>query len=504
MEFANIKNDIYNSKIQVVELNRKGIVLESEDTIFPIPRKKSITTTHPFFIGIEPLLPQITEKTHFPCVNLDIASKLLIVDVDIIPNEDKVYLLIFDFTEHYKDSHPLVQEKNEASIAKDKLAFERQLLIAKEEFKNKFLSNLNHEIRNPLNSLLGFMDVLRKTKLTYEQKEALNVMHETGMHIKILMDDLLDISRIEKGITDIKNVPFSINKSLHSLTRHFSLKKIGEGIVLHLKIHKDVPVRVLGDPTRLNQILFNLLENAFRNTKEGTISVEALLKEKKGKKVYITFIVKDTGSGISKDNLSKVFDSYMQLELNKIKPLGEGLGLRIVKELTGLLGGSVTVDSILGEGSSFNITLPFEIRPKTNKKSKTVPKGTGIVLSKRILIVEDDEINQMLFMKTFINNEKAFYIEIAQSGEQAIDLLNKKKYDLVITKTKLPDMDCLDIIHHLRKNSDLNLRELPALVVSGRTMIEEQKKVKESGATSFLSKPYSKKELFKEISALLD
>ncbi|RMA66182.1 ATP-binding response regulator [Ulvibacter antarcticus] len=505
MELGKYKDEIYNRKIQIVEVDLKGSIIESEDSLFKLHKSQNIKDVHPFFEGILPLFEKLSEKINFPCVNLQFSEKIIIADIDIIPENGKIIILIFDFTTHYQESQPLVQEKNEASILKHKLSFERDILIAKEDLKNQFLAHLNHEIRNPLNNMLGFMEILDNTKLSYEQKETLNIMNKTGTHLKVLLDDLLDISKIEKGITVVKHIPFSLSQVFNSLVKHFKLKYDKKEVQLELEMDDDLPIRLLGDPTRLNQIVFNLIENAYRNTKKGGISIHLSVKKKDDKlnRTFFTIVISDTGVGIPKKELPFIFDSYHQLEFDQIKPIGEGLGLKIVKDLVGLMQGQIKVESIVGEGTTYAVTIPFEERQKKETKKKSVPKGTGIVISKRILIVENDEITQMLMMKTFLSNDDGYLIEIARDGAQAIDFIENRKYNLVLLKMDLPDMNGYEILRHLRNNSNNNLQTLPVLVVSGSNMKDEQDAVIAAGASQFLSKPYTKKELFAKIDNVL-
>lgn len=505
MAINKFKDEIYKSKIQVIQINPEGKILESENTIFSFALNELITDYHPFFEGIASLFKEVSEKIHFPCVNLEIASKNIIADVDLIHEKNKIFLLIFDFTNHYQESHPLVQEKNEASIQKVKLSYERDILIAKEDLKNKFLAHLNHEIRNPLNHLLGFMKILENSKLSYEQKETLNIMSKTGTHLKVLLDDLLDISKIEKGIVELRNIPFSLSQIINSLAKHFQLKYDKSEIDLEVHFDKEVPIRVMGDPSRLNQILFNLIDNAFKNTKSGVISVSVAVRKKEPtKKLYsLLFTISDTGKGIPKEELPFIFDTYQQLAFGEIKPIGEGLGLKIVKELVTLLKGSVNIESTEGVGTTYEIVLPFLKKEKKEKKKKSVPKGSGLVISRRILVIENEEINQMLLMKTFLDNDSGYFIEIARDGAQAKDLLEKRKYTLVLLKMQLPDMNGNEIIGHIRNSQDNDVQKLPILVVSGSSLKKEQEEVLRAGATDFLSKPYTKKELFSKISKAL-
>ena len=499
---ANLKNEILKRRIQEIELNDKGVIIESDDAIFKLPEGSSISDLHPFFLGVIPLLSTLKDSLKIPCVNVDTVPDPRIVDVDFLRKDKKLYLLLFDFTEHYEASQPLVQEKNVASIAKNRLAFEKQLLEAKEEFKNSFLSNLNHEIRNPLNNLLGFMELLKETKLDYDQNETLKVMQKTGRHLKILMDDMLDISKIERGVLDIKSVNFNLGHLINNLQNHFKLKYYDNPINFEVTIDNNVPRKLIGDPARLNQILFNLLENAFRNTEDGHIAMFVKAENKNKTTTKVQIIISDSGEGIPKDKLDKVFDSYFQLKVDKMKPLGEGLGLKIVKDLTESLNGSVQVDSEEGKGTIFTCMFPFKVRTSSREK-KTIPKGSGILMSKRILIVEDETTNQMLMMKTFLNNEKGYVIEMAITGQHALELMENNRYNLVMFKSVLPDIDGIDFIKQIRNHERDGIANLPILIASGNTLKEEQEAVLSAGASAFLSKPYTKNELFKSIEQLI-
>ncbi len=501
MIFSELKHEIVDSHVQQLEIDDAGVILSSDNAFFAINTGDTIGQLHPFFEGIEPILSTISKTIYFPCVNLEIGEVKKIVDITILYKNDQLFLLLFDFTEHYKASHPLVQEKNEASIARNKLTFEKQLMLAKEEFKNNFLANLNHEIRNPLNNMLGFIELLGDTKLNYDQHETLKIVQRTGSHIKMLMDDILDISKIERGVMEAKHVKFNLTQVLSSIQKHFQLKYQFSPVQFAVNVEENVHKTLIGDPVKLKQILLNLVENAFRNTQKGAVTLnisESPKEDKTDINTDIVFTLSDSGNGIPKEKIDKVFDSYFQLQLGKLKPVGEGLGLKIVKDLVMLLNGTITVFSEENEGSTFTCAIPFEMR-KAGRPKRTVEKGSGIVLSKRILIAEEDSTSQMLFMKTFLNNDHGFMIEIANSGQQTLDLLEKKAYQLVILKTSLPDIDAISLLSLIKNHESEAIQNTPVLVASGSTLLEEQEKIKNAGASHFLAKPYSKRELFNTI-----
>ena len=500
-----IKSLIYNKKLQVIQLDKNGLVVDTENTVFNIKKNTKLTDLHPFFESIAPLFETLIEPIEFACVNLEIDNKEIIADINLIQEKGNLFITISDFTEHYEYSHPLVQDKNEAIIEKYKLAFERDLLFEKEKFKNTFLANINHEIRNPLNNLLGFMDILTEDKqLSYNQKETLNIMQKTGSHLKVLMDDMLDISKIEKGEIEVKHIPFNVRPLVKNLLKHFTSKFSNKPIETDLEIDKNVPNRILGDPTRLNQILFNLINNAFLYTDTGTIKIKLDCNDKKviDGKSFINFRISDTGKGFSKESVDTIFESYHQLRLKKIHPLGQGLGLKIVKELITVLHGDITVKSVEGKGTTFKFTLPFEVAKKTTGK-KSVPKGSGILVSKRILIIEDKEVEQMLFMKLFLNNDKAYQIEIVKTPEQSLDLLEQKKYDLIIMKMVFPSKNGLQVLKDITSHNNEKINSTPVLMVSGNAVLSEQEKILSAGARDFLPKPFTKKELFSKLGEIL-
>ena len=502
MSLSELKTRFVNKRIQQLEVSEAGLVIASDNAIYNIPEDTLLSSLHPFLEATQYLLPSITQNINFPCVNLEIDSLKKIVDIEILRQKDKLYILLFDFTEHYEASHPLVQEKNENSIAKSKLDFEKRLLIAKAEFKNSFLSNLNHEIRNPLNNMLGFMDLLAETKLNYDQYETIKIIRKTGTHLKMLMEDMLDISKIERGVIEVKQVNFYLTSIISSLQQHFGLKYNESAVELIVDIVGSVPKTLVGDPIRLNQILFNLLENAFRNTKEGSVTLKISSEDTTGKMALVHFEVSDTGSGIPEGALGQVFDSYYQLKLDKEKPIGEGLGLKIVKDLVELLGGNITASNGAKQGAIFNCSLPFEKR-KPQREKKTIKKGSGIYHSKRILILEDKADNQMLLMKIFLNNDKGYVIEIASNVIQAIDLLENRKYDLILSKKAVADEDGIEFIRKIQEHSLETIASIPILVASGSTMALQKQEFLDAGAAHFLPKPYTKKELFKCIEKLI-
>ncbi len=505
MAYGNLKKQLFESRVQEIEISPKGEVVFSDNAIFNIPEKSTISDFHLFFELFPELLPSIKESIQFPCINIEIEGVKKIIDVEVIKKDKRYFLFFFDLTEHYENSQPIVQEKNEASIAKYKLDFEKKLLEAKEDFKNTFLANLNHEIRNPLNNLLGFLETLSASSLSYEQSELLKVAQKTGMQLKVLMEDLLDISKIEEGVLELKHVNFNLSTFMAAIYKHFQFKYSSD-INFTVETDSKVHTALIGDPNRLHQILFNLLENAFQNTNQGSVSLTVVPSPKKAKaksETMIRFIVKDTGKGLAKEKIKTVFDNYLQLEKEKLKPLGNGLGLKIVKNLVQLMNGTVVVESKIDVGTEFILDIPFTTRIPKKKAYKT-KKIPGIYINKNILVIEDIKDNQMLYFKYFLNNDEAYIMNLAKDAEMAFSLLEKKRIDVIIAKTTIPDMDVFSFIDKVKEHPEESIRKTPIIVASGNSLLEFQNTLEEKEISNYLMKPFTKKELFKAIKESLN
>jgi signal transduction histidine kinase/CheY-like chemotaxis protein len=505
MAYGNLKKQLFESRVQEIEISLKGEVIFSDNAIFNIPEKSNISNFHLFFELFSEVLSSMPESIQFPCINIEIDGIKKVIDVEVIKMEKRYFLFFFDLTEHYENSQPIVQEKNEASIAKNKLDFEKKLLEAKEDFKNTFLANLNHEIRNPLNNLLGFLETLSASSLSYEQSELLKVAQKTGMQLKVLMEDLLDISKIEEGVLELKHVNFNLSTFMAAVYKHFQFKYSSD-ITYTVETNSKVHTALIGDPNRLYQILFNLLENAFQNTYRGSVSLSVIPSPKKSKttsETIIRFIIKDTGKGLAKEKIKTVFDSYLQLEKEKLKPLGDGLGLKIVKNLVQLMNGTVAVESKIDVGTEFILDIPFTTRiPK--KKAYNTKKIPGIYINKNVLVIEDIKDNQMLFFKHFLNNDEAYVMHLAKDAEMAFSIMEKKRIDVIIAKTTIPDMDIFSFIDKVKAHPEKVICKTPIIVASGNSSFEFQNTLEEKEISNYLMKPFTKKELFKAIKGSLN
>lgn len=495
MSTKNLKLELLEKKVQILTTDHGGAVLESDDAIFKAAKGSGIQEIDPFFEAIVPLSSPETENLEFPCINLKMDDQEFILDIELRYQKDKLLFMLCDLTEHYQRSHPVVQEKNENTILANKLLLEQAIANEKEALKNSFLAKLSHEIRKPLSNMMGFVNLLQDSNMDYEQGEMLKIVRQTGLHIEELLNDLLDISKISQGTLSLKQVSFKMKDVTKHLLDMFSLKARSKRIDFEINIKENVPPTLIGDPIRVKQILINLVDNAFKNTPKGKVILDISVDYSRAKKVTVRFSVSDTGYGIKDAEIPKIFDSYYQIDQLLTATEGQGLGLKIVDDLVKLQKGKIKVKSTLGQGSQFDVSLPFEV-PLREEKKPPRKKAVDVDEPIRVLCVDDAELDQMLIMKILIN-EGFISMDLAIHGEMALQLLELKKYDVVLLDLDLPVLDGMEFLKRIR--SERKTKKLPIVVLTAMAGPEYQTAAEKLGVSAYLTKPFQPKDLVKAI-----
>lgn len=505
MTFEEIKKR-FHSNIQIIQIDINGIITASDDILFKAPLKSNIEDLNSFFEVAIHLLPTIKEEFTLPSVNVAIEDSKFIFDVNIINNQDHFIFVLYDFTNQYAIAQRTVQERNETTIKKYRLSTDKNILLLKEDYKNKFLAHINHEIRNPLNNMMGILEILKETRMDKNQEEMTKIVTQIGLHIQLLMEDLLDISKIEKGELTLRTIPFFIRSILTKIHNQFTQRYRKKGITLELNIGPLKEPKLMGDPVRLSQILNNLLENALRNTHEGNVSIAVSQNIDTDDEDNSSIIIEvtDTGIGFSEEELPQIFDNYYQIEHRRATPLGEGLGLKIVDELATLSGGYIKASSKINEGSTFTLTIPYKVARKQPKKpriKKLKTRGIGLIKKRQFLLVDNDEVSQLILAKHFANEDE-YFVHFATNGEKALQLIEEHTYDFIIMTMNLPKIDGFKLLSLIRGHENDSIKNLPILVHTGATMATEIQNIKDAGVNAILEKPYTFKHLMFEIDKL--
>lgn len=359
--------------------------------------------------------------------------------------------------------------------------------------KDRFIANVSHEIRTPINAILGFTDILFELEKDSLKLEYLNSIKVAGIGLLNIINDILDISKIEAGMIKIDEAPFQLEECISNAFTVLKLKAKEKGIKFLYSIDSDVHTNLIGDKHRLNQILINLLGNSIKFTANGKVELKVSLLDVVDQVCHIEFRISDTGIGISQEKLQSIFDRFSQAEVSTTRKFGgTGLGLSITKELVEIQNGKIRVESKENEGTTFVFVIPFKIN-QTNEKIVYV-KGEVELLDlspKKILLCEDNELNQKLILSIF--KSTPYTILIANNGQEGLDLLAKNTFDLVFMDLQMPIMDGFETTKNIRENLKL---QMPIIALTANSLIYEKEICLKLGMNDFLTKPFTKKELF--------
>ncbi len=379
-------------------------------------------------------------------------------------------------------------------MALEQSQIERKIEAEKSKAKDMFLANMSHEIRTPLNAIIGFNDILGQTTLTSEQRRNVEFISTASRKLSVLINDILDISKLENGKLDLEHAPFKLEDSARQVIQMHSAKAKAKGVKLLFSYDQQLPPVIIGDETRLSQILMNLVSNAIKFTEKGNIELRIVEVEQSNGKVSIQFEVRDTGIGIDKDKLDYIFERFTQAESYTTRIYGgTGLGLNIVRSLIELHHGKLDVESELGKGSTFRFMLNYPIASKEEIESIQIPnehRDESQLMDMRILLVEDNEHNQIL-AETYLLKHKAV-VDIAANGKIALEKLRNSVYDAILMDIQMPIMDGLSTTLALR--NDLKI-STPVIACSAHAMASERIKCREAGMNDYISKPYSEEGL---------
>jgi len=411
-------------------------------------------------------------------------------------------LVARDITELKQTEKHLTEARVFAEIAtvlaeEAKLKAEQATHIAEGAVKAKqqFLSNMSHEIRTPMNAIIGFTKVVLKTDLTAKQNEYLSAIKLSGDALIVLINDILDLAKVDSGKMTFEKEPFKMANSIASMLHLFKTKIQEKNLTLIKDYDTRIPDVLLGDSVRLHQIILNLLSNAVKFTNEGEITVCIQLIHEDSQNVTIEFSVTDTGIGIPESRLSSIFENFQQATSGTSRLYGgTGLGLAIVKQLVERQGGQISVCSKLGEGSRFSFVLSF---PKTNAKPKIEIEYVAHepeIKNLKILVVEDIPLNQLL-MKTVLD-DFGFESDIAANGQIAIEKLQNKTYDIILMDLQMPVMNGFEATFYIRNTLKYTI---PIIALTADVTTVDLEKCTSVGINDYVAKPIDEQVLYNKI-----
>ncbi|WP_394758477.1 CHASE3 domain-containing protein [Flavobacterium sp.] len=521
--------EAYSYSLKLASQYSLSLIEASRDPLFTISPDGKITDTNQASVRVTDVVKEnligsdfikyFTEPEKAKSGYEEVFSKGFVVDYPLTIKDGKLTPVLFNGSV-YKDTNNNVigavvvarditeQKKAEKELTEAKVFAELATTIAEKatykaeesvKSKQQFLSNMSHEIRTPMNAIIGFTKVVLKTELTAKQKEYLTAIKMSGDALIVLINDILDLAKVDAGKMTFEKTPFKLNLSIKAMLHLFETKIQEKNLKLVTIYDKNIPDILIGDPVRLHQIILNLVSNAVKFTNKGEITVSINLLSENEDKVTLKIAVADTGIGIKDTKLERVFDNFQQATSGTSRLFGgTGLGLAIVKQLVEGQNGKIEVESEFGKGSTFSFILDFN---KTTKEAVLEPEIMELnsdIKNIKILVVEDMELNQLL-MKTLLD-DFGFECEIAGNGKIAVEKLETKTFDIILMDLQMPEMNGFEATEYIRKTMKL---DIPIIALTADVTTVDVAKCKEVGMDDYISKPVDERLLYSKLTSVI-
>lgn len=431
-----------------------------------------------------------------------------VIDIDLSIN------VLRDANDNIIGSVGIMQDITERKRVHEMLIQSKLVAEEANSAKSLFLANMSHEVRTPMNTILGMIDLTLDSQLADEQKENLQVIKDAADNLLGLLNDILDLSKVEAGKIHLEDIEFHLPNVAKSVAKGLSVLAEKKNLKLLLDIDEKVPELIMGDPVRLRQVLINLINNAIKFTDRGKIILHISLKSVKAGHAELLFGVEDEGIGIPRDKHEHVFELFTQADSSTTRRYGgTGLGLAICKRLVEMMGGRIWVESEEGKGSTFFFTANLKTvgsvksskskaEPEVSAKQASEEKLDALLKDLNVLLAEDNEVNQKITSR--ILEKKGCLVTTAVNGREVLDLLDNKNFDVVLMDANMPILDGLEATKIIRKNEQTTGKHMPIIALTARVMEDDKKKLIEVGMDGYVAKPIDRLKLYQEIGKIIN
>jgi signal transduction histidine kinase/DNA-binding response OmpR family regulator len=471
------------------------LVIGKKFTYKDVPNYKSF----PLYDHIKTLTISVYEQ--YAIGNKDIVKKEILVEN---PNTTAKFFEMQAYIARFQDGQPVlhgvVQDITEQKL-NDQLRKEKELAEESAQLKEVFITNVSHEMRTPMNAILGMSNILLNTQMSSEQLECVTSIQRSSTLLLGIVNDILEISSLQNGKISYEYKEFDLQQLLSDLADVMQYKLAEKEMLLNITVENEVPKILIGDALRLNQVLYNLVGNAIKFTDYGHINVGLkTITQEKGD-IKIQFEIQDTGIGIPEDKLDTIFDTFARIRSKNRLYEGTGLGLSIAKNIVVQRGGKMWVESEVDKGSTFYFTMSFGIA-KNQEEVEKVNKYKDLVVNPdytfRLLLVEDNKLNQLVAKKTLEKQWKNITLKIADHGQHAVEILEKEHFDIILMDIQMPIMDGYEATDYIRTKMP-ERSSIPILAMTAFAHISKEDKFKEFGLDDFVLKPFDPDDFYHKV-----
>lgn len=385
---------------------------------------------------------------------------------------------------------------------------EKEVAERTAQLKQQFMANMSHEIRTPMNAIVGMTRLLLGKDPKPEQLKYLKAIQQSADNLLVIINDILDLSKIEAGKIVIEQTDFVMTELINSIKDILLFRAEEKGLEFHVSVDDQIPTRLIGDPTRINQVLINLAGNAVKFTEKGYVSLAVTVEKKEGHNYWIRFDITDTGIGISPDYVERIFESFTQAGTDIARRFGgTGLGLTISRQLVTLMNGEISVTSELGKGTRFTVLLPLE------EAENQLPVAQMPIIddSKRqelaklkLLLAEDNEFNRMVAEDTLKALLPGIHIDVAVNGKEAVEKVRTGRYDIVLMDIQMPVMDGVEATKAIRNTLSVPIRDIRIIAMTANVLQEDVQKYFDTGMNAYVSKPFQPDELLLKMASITE
>lgn len=382
----------------------------------------------------------------------------------------------------------------------EELQFNQELAEETARVREQVIANVSHELRTPMNAIVGMSNLLVKTPMTTEQEECLSAIQEASQLLLGIINDILLTSSLQNGPVELNPSSFDLALTVRRVIELLSPKAVAKDLELKYKFSQAIEHRLIGDKQRLSQVFYNIIGNAIKFTERGNVKLVINNKGLKDGKIYYDFAIHDTGPGIPAEKQEEIFQAFNRINTPGKVIEGTGLGLSIAKQLVTQMGGTLSLQSTLGKGSVFSFTLPFTAESEStitdSSPKKTKQTKHKAIIPKKILVVEDHKMNQIVINKTLLNEYPDINIVIANNGEEALNYLKDQVFELILMDIQLPGIDGFETTRIIRQDLSGQHVNTPILAMTAQAQITEDERYREAGLNDYILKPFNPEELF--------